>query len=106
MTTSIRDGIRAFILDAFYAPADLGDDASLIDTGTMDSTGVLELIVFLEQRWGISVGDREIHPDYFDSILRITAFVERKVAELSDAPSPSSRARGGAPPSPPLGSHV
>ncbi len=81
MSTTIGNTVRDFVVDAFYAQADLGDDASLLDTGTMDSTGVLELIGFLEKRWSIAVGDREIHPDNLDSIGKITAFVERKLAE-------------------------
>ncbi len=104
MSTIIVDCVRSFVVEAFYAPADLADDASLLDSGTMDSTGVLELIVFLEKRWGITVGDREIHPDYFDSIRRIAAFVERKIAERGEA-SPTPRSRESAAPSspPPFG---
>lgn len=107
MSTNILDSVRAFVVEAFYAPADLADDASLLDTGTVDSTGVLELIVFLEKRWEITVGDREIHPDYFDSIRRIAAFVERKLAERGDAVvSPRTREREAAgPSSAPVGSH-
>ena len=107
MSTDILDSVRAFVVEAFYAPADLADDASLLDTGTVDSTGVLELIMFLEKRWEISVGDREIHPDYFDSIRRIAAFVERKLAELREAAVTSSqRSREAAGPTPaPVGSH-
>jgi acyl carrier protein len=106
MSTIILDSVRAFVVEAFYAPADLADDASLLDTGTLDSTGVLELIVFLEKRWEITVGDREIHPDYFDSIRRIAAFVERKLAERGEGVSSSSRARDQAgPTSTPVGSH-
>ena len=78
MAQTIIEQVRAFVVDAFYAPADLGDDASLLDTGTMDSTGVLELITFLEQRFGVAISDRELHPENFDSIRRVTAFVERK----------------------------
>ena len=107
MSTDILDSVRAFVVEAFYAPADLADDASLLDTGTVDSTGVLELIMFLEKRWEISVGDREIHPDYFDSIRRIAAFVERKLAERNEvAVSSSQRAREAAgPSSSPIGGH-
>jgi acyl carrier protein len=76
---AIIEDIRSFVHESFYAPKGLTDDASLLDTGTMDSTGVLELIAFLEQRYGVSVGDREIHPDNFDSIVRIAAYVERKL---------------------------
>lgn len=77
---AIVDEIRTFIQQSFYAPAGLSDDASLLDTGTMDSTGVLELIAFIEQRYRVSVGDREIHPDNFDSVRRVAAFVEKKLA--------------------------
>ncbi len=100
MSTTILDAVRSFVVEAFYAPADLAEEASLLDTGTMDSTGVLELIAFLEKRWGIAVDDREIHPDYFDSIRRITAFVERKLAERSDV-VPTSRSRDSVAPSSP-----
>ncbi len=100
MSPIILDCVRSFVVEAFYAPADLPDDASLLDTGTMDSTGVLELIVFLEKRWGITVGDREIHPDYFDSIRRITAFVEAKIADRCE-PVASPRSRDSAAPSSP-----
>ncbi len=107
MSTNILDSVRAFVVEAFYAPADLANDASLLDTGTVDSTGVLELIMFLEKRWEITVGDREIHPDYFDSIQRIAAFVERKLAERNDAAVTSSQRSREAtgPTSAPLGSH-
>jgi acyl carrier protein len=100
MSSTIGNAVRAFVAETFYAPADLGDDASLLDTGTMDSTGVLELCAFLEKRWSITVGDREIHPDNLDSIVRITAFVERKVAERGGvaAPRPRDAAPASAPP--------
>lgn len=92
MSTTILDCVRSFVVEAFYAPADLADDASLLDTGTMDSTGVLELIVFLEKRWAITVGDREILPDNFDSIRRIVAYVEGKLEGRSEpALTPRSR---------------
>ena len=100
MSTTILDCVRTFVVEAFYAPADLADDASLLDTGTMDSTGVLELIVFLEKRWGITVGDREIHPDYFDSIRRIAAFVEGKISDHAES-CPTPRSRESAAPSSP-----
>ncbi len=93
MAQTIIEQVRAFVMDAFYAPKDLGDDASLLDTGTMDSTGVLELISFLEQRFGVAASDRELHPENFDSIRRVAAFVERKrrVAEPLEPLSAPSR---------------
>jgi acyl carrier protein len=77
-----RDRIRRFILDNFYVPdpGRLGDDVSLIGTGIVDSTGMLEIIELVEGEMGVEVGDRDILPDNFDTIGRITAYVERKRA--------------------------
>ena len=75
--------IRKFIIDKFYvaSPAALSDDASLLDEGIMDSTGVLEVITFIEGSFGLHVEDEEMLPDNLDSIARITAFVARKQSE-------------------------
>jgi acyl carrier protein len=74
--------VRTFITSNFYfSPGQtLGDDASLLDQGLIDSTGVLEVVSFIEEAFGISVEDREMVPDNFDSVARICAFVQRKVA--------------------------
>ena len=56
----------------------LNDDASLMEQGIVDSTGVLELIGFLERTFGISVADTETVPENLDSIARIVAYVQRK----------------------------
>jgi acyl carrier protein len=97
MSTTIGEAVRAFVFEAFYPAADLGDGASLGDSGTMDSTGVIELLDFVERRFEIAVDEREIHADNLDSIARITAFVERKLAERRAAaaapPPPAPRAR-------------
>ncbi len=75
-----RDQVRTFVTNNFYVanPAALLDDASLLDEGIVDSTGVLEVIAFLEDTFGITVEDAEMLPDNLDSIERISAFVERK----------------------------
>lgn len=78
---AVVDDVRSFVMESFYASADLGNDASLLDTGTMDSTGVLELIAFIEQRYGIAVGDREIVAENFDTVQRVAAYVHRKLSE-------------------------
>ena len=82
-----KSEIRKFIVDKFYvAPsAALTDEVSLLDEGIMDSTGVLEVIAFIEGRFGIHVDDEEMVPDNLDSIARITAFVARKQAEAKRA---------------------
>jgi len=58
----------------------LAKDQSLLDSGVIDSTGVLELVNFLEESFGFSVNDEELIPDNLDSIDNITAFVQKKLA--------------------------
>jgi acyl carrier protein len=72
--------VRTFVTTNFYVPdpAALTNEASLLDQGIIDSTGVLEVISFLEETFGISVDDREILPENLDSIERISAFVRGK----------------------------
>jgi acyl carrier protein len=59
----------------------LGSDDSLLDRGILDSTGVLELVAFLESRFGIKVSDDELVPENLDSVVRITSFIESKRME-------------------------
>ncbi len=79
---SVRERVRKFVVDTFYVsdPKSLSDDDSLIVEGIVDSTGMLEVIGFLEKEFGISVADAETTPDNFETIGRITGFVERKRA--------------------------
>lgn len=83
MTSSdIRKTLRDFITENFLFRADeqaLTDDQSLLDSGIVDSTGVLEVIAFLEQTWSISVADSEIVPENLDSVSRIATYVESKL---------------------------
>jgi acyl carrier protein len=60
------------------SPDELGDDDSLLDKGIIDSTGVLELIGFIEQTFNFTVGDDELVPDNLDSVNRLIAFVTKK----------------------------
>jgi acyl carrier protein len=72
--------IRSFITSNFYVadPASLGDEASLLDGGIIDSTGVLEVVAFLESNFEIQVKDEEMLPENLDSIGKIARYVERK----------------------------
>jgi acyl carrier protein len=77
----IAKRVREFITTNFYvATGELADDASLLEQGVVDSTGVLEVIGFLEKEYGIQVDDAEMVPDNLDSIGAIVAFVARKKA--------------------------
>ena len=79
--------LRAFIESNFYVPEGdpLPDDGSLLDRGVVDSTGVLELIGYLQDEFGIEVADAEMVPDNLDSITRIEAYVGRKLAAAGSA---------------------
>jgi len=78
---AIRAVVRGFILDRFYVPHPdrLADDASLLETGVVDSTGVLEVIGFLEEEFQIRVENGEILPENLDSVERLARFVRQKV---------------------------
>lgn len=75
-----KQQIRNFVTSNFYVadPAALQDEASLLDQGIIDSTGVLEVIFFIEENFGIKVEDGEMLPENLDSVERIASFVERK----------------------------
>ena len=76
----IKQQVRAFITSNFYVadPSTLADDASLLDQGIIDSTGVLEIIMFLEDTFGFKVADSEMVPENLDSIDNIASFVAGK----------------------------
>ncbi len=76
----IKEQVRAFVTSNFYVadPSTLEDEASLLDRGIIDSTGVLEVIFFIEDKFGIKVEDSEMLPDNLDSIDRIANFIARK----------------------------
>ncbi|MGO9179059.1 MAG: acyl carrier protein [Candidatus Limnocylindrales bacterium] len=77
---TIRERVRSFILEYFYVsdPEELTDETSLLDSGIVDSTGMMEIILFLEGEYAIHIGDHETIPDNLESISRIAAFVARK----------------------------
>jgi acyl carrier protein len=72
--------VREFIRENFFVAGALADDDSLIERGIIDSTGVLEVVSFLEAEFGIQVLDEEMLPENLDSIARIATFVQRKAA--------------------------
>jgi acyl carrier protein len=79
---SITDQIRSHILDSFLFtsdPARLKNDASFLEEGIVDSTGVLELVMFVEETFGFTVEDEEILPDNFDSVNSLVDYVKHKL---------------------------
>lgn len=79
---SVESKIRAYVADNFLFgdAASLGNEDSFLDKGIIDSTGILEIILFLEEEFGIKVADNEMLPENLDSIANITRFVERRKA--------------------------
>ncbi len=77
---SIEQRVRRFIVENFYVTdsSALADDASLIQGGWVDSTGMLEVIAFVEDEFGVRISEEEMTPENLDGIARIAAFVARK----------------------------
>ena len=75
---SARDRIRQFIVDTFFVE-DFSDDESFLRSGIIDSTGMMELVLFIEQEFGVKIRDTELLPKNLDSLRRASAFVERKL---------------------------
>ncbi len=77
----IREQLRTYIVDNFLFGDDKGfdDSASFLDTGIIDSTGILELISFLEGEFPIKVQDEELLPENLDSIRNLVAFLGKKL---------------------------
>jgi acyl carrier protein len=83
MTDDILSRVRTFIEENFLFRADasdLSDTDSLLESGVMDSTGVLEIVAFLESEFSVEMKDAEIVPENLDSISSITAYLERTLA--------------------------
>lgn len=78
----IRSTIRDFIIDNYLFGDDsgLGDDSSFIEEGIVDSTGIMQLVAFLEERFSVVIHDAELVPDNLDSIGKAAAFIEGKQA--------------------------
>lgn len=73
--------IRNFIVENFLfgnKDALTGDEDSFLQKGLIDSTGILEVVSFIEEKFGIKVEDDDLLPENLDSIRRLADFVKRK----------------------------
>ena len=73
--------VREFIVDSFlFGQEDdqLANDTSLLQAGVIDSTGVLELVVFIEENYAVKVDDDELVPENLDSITNLARFINSK----------------------------
>jgi acyl carrier protein len=76
-----KSEIRNFIVENFLYGQDdnFTDEISFLEKGIIDSTGVLELVTFVEDKFGITVEDEELIPDNFDSLTKLSSFVSNKM---------------------------
>lgn len=76
------DAVRDFVVENFlFGEANgIRDDTAFLESGVIDSTGMLELVGFLETRFRIRMEDDEIVPEHLNSLLRIDAYLERKLS--------------------------
>ena len=91
--TDVAQAIRDYICGTMLiglSDQTIEPDESLVQRGVVDSTGVLELVEFLQDRFGISVQDEEITTDNLDTLNSITTYVQRKLATGQPAPPVSA----------------
>ena len=80
---SVEQKIRDYILDNYLFTDDqsaLGNEDSFLDKGIIDSTGIMEVIFFLEEEFGVQVDDEEMVPENLDSVKNIVSYIGRKQA--------------------------
>jgi acyl carrier protein len=82
-SSDIRQAVRQFIVDNFLfgEDGDLEDGTSFMDQGIIDSTGILELVGFVEQTWDIKVEDEDLVPANLDSIDNLLAFIQTRLGQ-------------------------
>ena len=79
---NIKERLKVFIRDNFLlgdSSKALSDDDSFLEKGIIDSTGVLELVSFIEESFNIKVEDEELIPDNLDSINRLNTYIKSKI---------------------------
>uniref|UniRef100_UPI00404B7F12 acyl carrier protein n=1 Tax=Candidatus Saccharicenans sp. TaxID=2819258 RepID=UPI00404B7F12 len=76
----IKDEIRRFIIEKFLLNSGdyLDEDMPLIETNTVDSVGILEIVGYIENHFGLKIEDEELTAENLDSINKIARFIEKK----------------------------
>ncbi len=82
----VKQIIREFIVENFLFGDDgqLKEDTSFLESGMIDSTGILELVSFLEERFGIKIEDEELVPEHLDSLFNVANYVKKKLGKKVD----------------------
>jgi len=74
--------IRNFIIESFIIdgnPNQLDNDQSFLESGIIDSTGILELVSFIEEHYEVKIEDEELIPDHLDSVNNVVKFINKKL---------------------------
>lgn len=82
----IKEKLKIFIINNFLLgdhSKTFNDDDSFLEKGIIDSTGVLELVNFIEETYDIRVEDEELVPDNLDSLNKIVSYIEKKIGYVS-----------------------
>ena len=85
---SIEEKIRTYIAENILFSNNgyrYSDDASFLEEGIVDSMGIMELVVFVEETFGITVDDEDLTPDNFDSVANLAAYIRRMAPSLATA---------------------
>ncbi|MGE0463574.1 MAG: acyl carrier protein [Vicinamibacterales bacterium] len=83
--SAIASEVKAFIVSNFLFGQEgpgFSDDQSFLESGIINSTGLLELVSFVEQRYGIAIADRELVPENLDSLRNVSQFISRKLEAI------------------------
>jgi acyl carrier protein len=85
MQSALTEEVRSFIVSNFLLGKEGGfsNDASFLEEGIIDSTGVLELVSYLEETYRIEIGEDELNPENLDSINRVAAYLAKKLSRRS-----------------------
>lgn len=80
---SVESRVRSYVLENYLFTDDqseLDSNDSFLEKGIIDSTGILEIILFLEEEFAIKVADHEMVPEYLDSVVNIVSLIEKKTS--------------------------
>ncbi len=81
-TIATQKQIREYVVENFLLGEDeseFSDDTSFLESGLIDSTGILELISFLEEEFEVEIADEEMIPDNLDSVESVARFIALKL---------------------------
>lgn len=84
MENSIEKDLRDFIINSFLfgdATKKLGNEDSFLEKGIIDSTGVVHLVTFVEEKYAIRIDDAEIMPENLDTINNLINFIQKKLLD-------------------------